>query len=384
MSDGALDFGKLMDEGVEVYEQSLVDPDDKSGEEEGKELDLEAIKAELGDDAKGLSDEEITTLYNEAKPEEKEGEEEKPAEGEKEAEESGEKAEKPEDQSKPEAMEFANEEAFMGHTMKITVNGQETEVTVAEAKRAVERAALNEQRINATVAQRNELADANTKQGEELTALQKDAKYWKWVMDDETGGRFLEARKAYSKAILDAGPEQATVAPAATGEYTAAETKAGWDFYNKTLKGPVREMARSFSREGSPTTAADAQFLEDQIETALGGLLEKEGRFLSEPRLREIFQFDLPDMIRGAGWKGVGVIAPATQSTDSDETLALKAQVGNMKRELTKRKLASAPDAGGGGVGATGGETGKNRIDSAKSAAEVMEALSDPKETFGM
>jgi len=239
----------------------------------------------------------------------------------------------------------------------------------------------------------------NTVQGEleaaqkEVELGRKDLKWMRWMLEDESGERFLQLREKYTKGEIgrEAGPVEVT----STTTQSEVEQR-GQQYYDSDIKPHIERMARSYSADGvTAPTAEQAQWMAKEIDRVATQLIEAEGKFLTFERLNAIFQTDIPYQIEQSGeWKRVDIQpvdaiptpATGTQFVDAPlpvsapaptgEVAGLRTELANMKTQLAKLKVGSAPDAGGSGTPGDKGESNfASRVKNAKSAAEISEIL---------
>lgn len=245
-----------------------------------------------------------------------------------------------------------------------------------------QRVPLIDQRIAALMEQRN-AADTTLRTAEgELGGLRKDKKFWLWVMQDPTGGRFQEALQRFQDAEFEGEPPVAVPTPT-----QSTEDQQGELVYRASFQPVVRRMAESWSLDGNAPTAEMEQHLETELERTFRVLVNQEGRFLSQQRLREMFEFDLPNALLDGGYVPIGAGAgngtpPVTPATN--ENTRLRAELANAKSQLQKGKVATAPDGGGSGTSTPGSQAAEADLSNVKSFEDVKKLLNDPNESFGM
>ena len=143
----------------------------------------------------------------------------------------------------------------------------------------------------------------------------------------------------------------------------------------------IKEMAPLYTPDGKAPTADFIRQMEGEIDRNFKYLAEADAGFLTQERLAEILQRDIPFMIQQAGIQSVAA-APEADSVKVENT-ELKAELANLRTERAKEKLKGAPGAGStsGPAGSTAASVDLKNI---KTAADIKKMLADPEETFGL
>ena len=391
-----LDIESLLDEGEQDFrmEELAAQEDDPT---------LEQLRETLGGDAEGLDDTALQKLWDDTKVPEgeveptgvvvepvvagevKEGEQVAP-EGEVKEVKEGEVKE-----GEVESFTFESADKLFEHKITVPVDGGQREGSIADFVRMAQRTPMLERRnqelMTHRTAQQGELDEAN----KEVELSRKDLKWMKWMLEDESAERFQQMREKYLKGEIG---EPAVVEPTVDPSTEEGErAQRGNAYYQSTIRPYVQRMARSYSRDGvTAPSAEEAQWMEGEIDKVASQLIEAEGKFLTFDRLNAIFQTDIPYQIdQGGEYRRVDIqpvgepaSTPAgTQFVDAappaptGEVAALKTELANMKTQLSKIKVGSAPDAGGSGApGGKGGEGSfAERVKNASTAAEIAEIL---------
>lgn len=394
MGDKDLSFGEViaeeMEKGVEeINLQDLASQEDEPSLEQMREL--------LGEDGKELSDEDLQKMWDDTKGE---GE---TVEGK--VDEDGKPVETPEEgkgveEVAPEPLTFEKPDELFDHKLTLTIDGQQREGTVAEFLRMAQRNPMQERRLQEVTGQRNELSTENERLTSEAEKAEQDFKWVKWMLEDESGARFLEMRQKFQAGQFQ-GPEVA--APVESG---VSSEDSAQQYYQTEIRPVVQGIVRNYSQDGKASTAEEAQWLERKFEEVLSQKLELEGKFLTMQRLQDLVYDEIPQMIEQEGWRKVegtpvAAVAPVANPVRSFHTFndagqvvsgdvspelnAVKAELANLRRDMTKAKLAAAPGSGGeGGVVNDPNASFADRVGKADSAAAVFDLLNDEQETFGM
>ena len=394
MANTELSFGEVIAEEM-----------DKAGEEistqasQESEPSLEQMREKLGEGGKELSDEDLQKMWDDTKEVKEDKVDEdgnviETPEGKKEG------VEEKVDEVVPEPLTFKEPDELFDHKLSLTIDGQEREGTIAEFLRMAQRAPMSDRRLNEVTGQRNELSTENERLVSEGEKAEQDFKWVKWMLEDESGARFMEMRQKFQAGQFQ-GPE--VVAPV-----TEVSTEAaGQKHYQDYVRPAVQKIVREYSQDGKATTAEEAQFLEKKFEEVLSQKIELEGRFLTMQRLEDLVHQEIPQMIEQEGWRkveGATPIAPVVTPTVpvqsfrsfnergqvvsgnvDPELNAVKAELSNLRRDMTKAKLNAAPSSGGeGGPVDDTKASFSDRVGKADSAAAVFDLLNDEHETFGM
>ena len=141
-------------------------------------------------------------------------------------------------------------------------------------------------------------------------------------------------------------------------------------------------MAAQYSPDGKAPDATFTRQMEGEIDRNFRFLAEQDAGFLTEQRLGEIMQRDIPFMIQQAGIQSVQVASPDAV-VNAETNKMLLAELANLKKERAKEKLKGAP-----GSGSTSGPAGSTAVgidlSNVKTAADIKKMLDDPDETFGL
>jgi hypothetical protein len=399
MSDGLErpDIGAIMDEGVEDY---LVDEAAQL-----EDVTAESLRQVFGDRVSELSDEELLKLYEEA-----------PA-GEQQATPAGETAPEGDKETPPPGTEGGEEqyewkrpwsvmrdgeavadprelrfEELLEAKLQYNVDGEAVDRNLDQVVRIAQQVPLQERRIRGLVDQRAEQAAELEEMRAELEQRRADSKFFRKVLTDQTGQLYQAARDKLVGALLDGEDVEAALrtapaqaAPEAVPTYTPQEEQAGEEIFGQYIKPELQGMAERYSQKtpGSPDMQ-EIRATERDLEVAFRYLVNQEGRYLTEQRIVDIVNHELPNMLFEAGYSDGGAAAPVTTPAAAPELAELKAELDNLKASLGRDKLSRLPGAGGeGGPGGAGTQSG-DPMDDAKSLHDVKALLNDPNYTAGL
>jgi len=359
---GYVDLEKLMDEGEQDFR--LHDLETQDGDPTS-----EQIRGALGEDAEGLDDDALQKMWEDAKapgeekpkgevvPEVKVGDGEKKTAPEGEVKEGEEKEGEVKEGEDGEPFTFKDAAGLFEHKINVQVDGAAKEGTIAEFVRMAQRAPMLERGRAEAVTQRNTVQGELEAAQKEVELGRKDLKWMRWMLEDESGERFLQLREKYTKGEI-AGDKPVEVPSSATTE--SESDQRGTQYYESDIKPYIQRMARSYSGDGvAAPTVEQAQWMEKEIDRVATQLIEAEGKFLTWDRLNAIFSTDIPYQIEQSGeWKRVdiqpAVVTPTaptgTLFTDATapipaaapatgEVAGLRTELANMKTQLAKLKV---------------------------------------------
>ena len=389
----ALDIEALMDEGVaaldtsEKEEETKDEVEDKdeaaqdddtstdeseatSEESEETEDDITAtdIREALGDKSPtDVSDDDLVKLYGEDKEDKDKEEEEK-------------KWDRAWDfvDAEGKSIEAEWKKATLDARLKYQADGQEQIHSVEDLLRLASRLPNVENRSQILQEQRNAAAKNLAEAQAVVDESKKDKEYWTWIMQDPTGQRFVEAQEKFQAA----GPGTPVAEPAteAAPEYSPEVVERGTAYYQQTIVPYIKDLASRYTPDGQAPTADYTRQMENEIDRNFRFLAEADAGFLTEQRLSEILERDIPFLIQQARIQTyVSSETPAAEQ----ENIELKAELANLRTERAKEKLKGAP-----GSGSTSGPAGSTAVGidlkNIQTAAEIKAMLEDPDEDFGL
>jgi len=282
-----------------------------------------------------------------------------------------EKGEKVEDISEMSAKDLLNLQ--IGYT----VNKQGKASTIEQLVNQSTYSAVDQQRIQHLLQERNTAGTQLAEQNTLLEGLQGEKRFWDWVMRDATGQRFVDAQKKFEDALLDQGPEEAKVeVDQKLAEYHATGEKA----YVDHILPALQTMAQAYSYDGKAADVAFQQGMVTEFDRVARELIEAEGSMLTQERLIAIVQQDLPHAAMQAGLQP---IAQESVVVDDDKYKALEAEVANLKLAQAKNVVDGSPDSGSGSSPAGSTSSGFD-ASKYKSVQDIYDALEDDDENFGM
>lgn len=393
-----IDVDALMDEGVREYNIDALSA--KDGDPTPDEL-----REVLGADAEGLDDDAVVAAYKkageEAKPpaevaevDAKVGSDGKPVRDEKgrfvakdkPAAEEAPKWDRPYEAVDADGKPLTPEQVAQLSALvakarfRMKVDKEDRLVDTDSLVRNYQRAITLEKRIAATLEERNGERTKRSEAEAQLEQASKDRKFYERILADQSGATFKAAQQAYIQAVLSGNepiPPQAT-APVQADPATMA---AADQLYRGTVQPHILQLAAGHAKGANAPTAAEAQQVAQALDHTFRLLVGREGPFLTEGRLAEILQVDLPHVLAESGFRAVagGAAKPAASGAPDAEKEAMKKELEALKAERQKEKVRNAPGAGGGG-GKPGAHSA-NEPEAVKKAStfrDIKRLLSDP------
>lgn len=261
---------------------------------------------------------------------------------------------------------------------KLAIDGQEKVYGLDDLVRQAERSVLEARRNASLTQQRNQAAEEADKLRDEVKSANDDRSLWARALADPTGEVFKQIQAAWQQAPTGSRVD----APAAVVDKGNGEQE-----YQQTIVPQLERLAGSYTKDGNPLPATESLRLFRAVDMAFRAACAREGRFLTNDRIREIITYDIPQGLADAGYHPMNAaVAPKPSAGAVDprdaEIAALKAQIGEAAKVAQKNKVKSGPGAGGSGDGGSGTAGGAG-VNTARTARDFRKILQDPSQHFG-
>lgn len=300
-------------------------------------------------------------------------------------------------------------EALDSIQVRYEAGGEERKDALSDLVRLAQRIPNVDRRITELLTQRNETATELEEAKQELEELREFQDLWQRVLADPSGRLFEQLREEYQRELVGEG--EGGLAALRGGEAEAGseageaevDQDEGWkseeaqrrgqQFFNQEVEPVLEDMAQRYAGDGT-----DADELAGQLGDAFLQLVAAEGRFLGDPeygpkRIREILQVDLPQALERQGFRPSG--APrggqgqaggneAGSTSPSEELAKMRKEIKMLKARIAQEKAEEAPGSGGSGAGTPGSGSGSaSGLEDAESWGEVKERLRSGEVDFG-
>lgn len=343
------------------------------------------LRDALGDEAEGLSDEQLVEAWQESQ---------------KSAVDTPAEPAKPVDAPKVDTPPADSQEAWerpwsfsgldtktalglVDKKIKFPVDGKDVERSIDDLIRQSQRLPTEQRRLAEVTQQRNEQAVTVKTLTTENVGLKNDRETWFQALRDPTGQLFQKLQEKFlEQGVRAPASRTAAQADGDSDETSEVDQLRGELVYKNEIWPGLHEHARGYGWQGASPDAGSIAHLEKEIDRVARDLISAEGAFITPERVRQIVSYDIPNMLLEAGWTNAGgraaVAAPANAPVTKDpEKTRLLAENANLKAQVAKQRVAEAPDAGSGPAPGSSASSTPS-IEGAKSWRDIRNVLRDP------